>query len=202
MHEILFPQQVAMFWPRVIIPDSSKCIVYIVKYYVCVLLDHHLLSSIDRVLFSMFMENVLVIAEGAAFILCIIANLSTKKARLKAQIPDIKTSLDIVKHLQSRKGTTDPMETRFLLSDQVYAKARIPPTENVNLWLGANVMLEYGIEDAKVLLEKNLEAANKSLSQVEDDLSFIRDQTTTLEVNMARVYNWDVKRRQASQAKS
>lgn len=129
-------------------------------------------------------------------------NLSTKKARLKAQIPDIKTSLDIVKHLQSRKDTTDPMETRFLLSDQVYAKARIPPTENVNLWLGANVMLEYGIEDAKVLLEKNLEAANKSLSQVEDDLSFIRDQTTTLEVNMARVYNWDVKRRQASQAKS
>lgn len=73
MHEILFPQQVAMFWPRVIIPDSSKCIVYIVKYYVCVLLDHHLLSSIDCVLFSMFMENVLVIAEGAAFILCIIA---------------------------------------------------------------------------------------------------------------------------------
>lgn len=68
-----FPQQVAMFWPRVIIPDSSKCIVYIVKYYVCVLLDHHLLSSIDCVLFSMFMENVLVIAEGAAFILCIIA---------------------------------------------------------------------------------------------------------------------------------
>lgn len=45
-------------------------------------------------------------------------------------------------------------------------------------------MLEYGIEDAKVLLEKNLEAANKSLSQVEDDLSFIRDQTTTLEVSI------------------
>lgn len=45
-------------------------------------------------------------------------------------------------------------------------------------------MLEYGIEDAKVLLEKNLEAANKSLSQVDDDLSFIRDQTTTLEVSI------------------
>ena len=45
-------------------------------------------------------------------------------------------------------------------------------------------MLEYGIEDAEVLLEKNLEAANKSLSQVEEDLSFIRDQTTTLEVSI------------------
>ncbi|XP_048769455.1 prefoldin subunit 3-like isoform X2 [Ostrea edulis] len=126
-------------------------------------------------------------------------NLNTKKARLKAQVPDIKTSLDIVKHLQSRKDSSDPMETRFLLSDQVYAKARIPPTDRVNLWLGANIMLEYSIEDAEVLLEKNLEAANKSLSQAEDDLSFIRDQTTTLEVNMARVYNWDVKRRQATQ---
>ncbi|KAK3098878.1 hypothetical protein FSP39_023913 [Pinctada imbricata] len=124
-------------------------------------------------------------------------NLNTKKARLKTQIPDIKTSLDIVRHLKSRKDSTDPLETRFLLSDQVYAKAKIPPTDRVSLWLGANVMLEYSIEDAKVLLEKNLEAASKSLTQVEEDLSFIRDQTTTLEVNMARVYNWDVKRRQA-----
>ena len=33
--------------------------------------------------------------------------------------------------------------------------------------------------------------------QVEEDLLYIRDQMTTLEVNMARVYNWDVKRRQA-----
>lgn len=38
------------------------------------------------------------------------------------------------------QGTTDPMETRFLLSDQVYAKARIPPTENVNLWLGVSML--------------------------------------------------------------
>ena len=48
-------------------------------------------------------------------------------------------------------------------------------------------MLEYTIEDAKVLLEKNLDAASKSLSQVEEDLSFIRDQTTTLEVSILEV---------------
>lgn len=128
------------------------------------------------------------------------SNLYTKKARLKSQIPDLKTSLDIVKHLQSRKDSTDAIETRFLLSDQVYAKAKIPPTDKVCLWLGANVMLEYNLDDAQALLEKNHEAASKSLVQVDDDLSFIRDQTTTLEVNMARVYNWDVKRRQSSQA--
>ncbi|ESP05358.1 hypothetical protein LOTGIDRAFT_202995 [Lottia gigantea] len=129
-------------------------------------------------------------------------NLNTKKSRLKTQIPDIKTSLDIVKHLLERKTNADPLETRFLLSDQVYAKAKIPPTDKVCLWLGANVMLEYNLDDAQKLLEKNLGTAKKTLGQVDDDLSFLRDQTTTLEVNMARVYNWDVKRRQKAPVKS
>ncbi|XP_076445371.1 prefoldin subunit 3-like [Babylonia areolata] len=127
-------------------------------------------------------------------------NLNTKKARLKSQIPDIRTSLDIVKHLQSKKDSEDPLESRFLLSDHLFAKAKIPPTDKVCLWLGANVMLEYTLDDADDLLEKNLGAAIKTLAQVEDDLCFLRDQMTTLEVNMARVYNWDVKRRQAEKA--
>merc|ERR1711976_262094 len=126
-------------------------------------------------------------------------NLSTKKSRLKAQVPDIRTSLDIVKHMKSKKESSDPLKTHFQLSDNLYVKAKVPPTDKVFLWLGANVMLEYNLEDADQLLQKNLDAATSSLSQVEEDLSFIRDQTTTVEVNMARVYNWDVKRRQAAQ---
>ncbi|KAL4232552.1 Prefoldin subunit 3 [Mactra antiquata] len=127
-------------------------------------------------------------------------NLSTKKARLKGQIPDIKKTLDIIAHLQTKKSSSEAMETRFLLSDQVYAKARVPPTDKVCLWLGANVMLEYNLDDAEALLKKNQEVATKSLKQVEDELSYITEQTTTLEVNMARVYNWDVKRRQGEKS--
>ena len=40
----------------------------------------------------------------------------------------------------------------FSISDQVYAKAKVPVTDTVNLWLGANVMLEYPLEEAKTLL--------------------------------------------------
>ena len=61
-------------------------------------------------------------------------------------------------------------------------------------------MLEYSLEDAEGLLSKNLTAAKDTLATVEKDLGFLRDQTTTVEVNMARVYNWDVKRRQALKA--
>ncbi|XP_012940254.1 prefoldin subunit 3 [Aplysia californica] len=111
-------------------------------------------------------------------------NLNMKKSRLKNQVPDVKSSLDIVKHLRVRKDNTEPFSTRFLLSDNVYAKAVVPPTEKVCLWLGANVMLEYEIEEADEVLAKNLDAAKKSLSQVEDDLLFIRDQMTTLEVSI------------------
>ena len=58
-------------------------------------------------------------------------------------------------------------------------------------------MLEYTIEEAELLLKKNFETANKNLQQIDKDLDFLRDQITTTEVNMARVYNWDVKRRQS-----
>lgn len=95
----------------------------------------------------------------------------------------------------SLKESTNPMETRFLLADNLYCKASVPPTDKVCLWLGANVMLEYDIDEAQALLEKNLSTATRNLDSLEEDLDFLRDQFTTTEVNMARVYNWDVKRR-------
>ncbi|NP_001134478.1 prefoldin subunit 3 [Salmo salar] len=122
-------------------------------------------------------------------------NLAQKKQRLKSQIPQIKQTLEILRHMQKKKETTEPMETHFLLADNVYCKASVPPTDKVCLWLGANVMLEYDIDEAQSLLEKNLATASRNLDSLEEDLDFLRDQFTTTEVNMARVYNWDVKRR-------
>jgi len=126
-----------------------------------------------------------------------LANFDNKKKRLKGQIPDITTTLESVKHLKSKRDD-GPIETKFLLSDQVYAKAVVPPTSRVCLWLGANTMLEYDIEEAEELLVKNLGDAKSSLEKLEDDMDFLRDQITTTEVNMARVYNWNVKNKKSS----
>lgn len=62
----------------------------------------------------------------------------------------------------------------------------------MSLWLGANVMLEYPITEARDLLQSKLDTAKKTMGQVDEDLEFIRDQITTMEVNIARVYNYDV----------
>lgn len=45
----------------------------------------------------------------------------------------------------------------YLLSDTIWSKAKISKNTNkVALWLGANVMVEYSLDEAKTLLEKNL----------------------------------------------
>lgn len=56
-------------------------------------------------------------------------------------------------------------------------------------------MLSYPLEEAIELLETKLKGAKKSLENFKEDLEFLRDQITTMEVNTARVHNWDVARR-------
>lgn len=56
------------------------------------------------------------------------------------------------------------MGINFLLTDTVYAKGKIPKdVRTVNLWLGANVMVEFTFDEAKNLLKKNLENAQGNL---------------------------------------
>ena len=37
------------------------------------------------------------------------------------------------------QGSSKPLQSRFLLSDQVYCTADVPPTEKVMLWLGVRI---------------------------------------------------------------
>ncbi|KAJ9078760.1 hypothetical protein DSO57_1003224 [Entomophthora muscae] len=95
---------------------------------------------------------------------------------------------------------TDPINVQYELNDTLFAKAKITPSTTVNLWLGANVMLEYTLSEAEELLQSKLNTATNSKSNAEEDLEFLRDQITTMEVNTARIYNWDVKMRRISKA--
>ncbi|KAL9003770.1 MAG: hypothetical protein Q9188_003375 [Gyalolechia gomerana] len=128
-------------------------------------------------------------------------NTQRRAAGLKEKIPDIRKTLDMVQFLQSRKPSSDPIETTFELNETLFARAEIPPTDEVYLWLGANVMLAYPITEAETLLESKLSTAQASLENCEEDLDFLREQITTLEVATARVYNWEVtmKRKEKSE---
>ncbi|KAH7401461.1 Prefoldin subunit-domain-containing protein [Pyrenochaeta sp. MPI-SDFR-AT-0127] len=122
-------------------------------------------------------------------------NTQRRAAGLKDKIPDIQKTLETVRFLKARKSGAEPLETTFELNDTLYAKAEVPPTDEVYLWLGANVMLAYPIPEAEELLSSKLSTAKNSLGTCEEDLDFLREQITTLEVAFARVYNWDVAQR-------
>ncbi|XP_057431480.1 prefoldin subunit 3 [Lotus japonicus] len=121
---------------------------------------------------------------------------------LQAKIPDIEKCLDVVGTLQAKKGTGEELITDFEVSEGIYSRARIDETDSVCLWLGANVMLEYSLEEATSLLHKNLDNAKASLEVLVADLLFLRDQVTITQVTIARVYNWDVHNRRLQQVAS
>jgi prefoldin subunit 5 len=121
------------------------------------------------------------------------AQLQRSKQVLRAKLPDITNALEMVEYLQT---ASDEMVIDFQLSDCVWTKAQVPRTETVALWLGANVMLEYPHEEARELLSRNLSNAHQALESTDEDLKFLKEQITTCEVNLSRVYNYTVVARQ------
>lgn len=156
-------------------------------------------------------------------------NVDRRAAGLREKLPEMKNTYDTVRFLQTKRklalqkkqdgGEEDDLdeeldesehnpqelETTFSLQDTLYAKALIKPAEvdEVYLWLGANVMAAYPLDEAQELLQGKLETAKKSLKAADEDLEFLRVQITTLEVAIARVHNWDVgeKRRLRAEGK-
>lgn len=103
----------------------------------------------------------------------------------------------MVNMLKDKNAKSEEMETNFLISDNVWAKAKLPnDTGKVGLWLGANVMVEYNFDEALKLLGKNQHNAETRIKSTEEDLSFLKDQITTTEVNIARIYNQTVANKQ------
>lgn len=81
-------------------------------------------------------------------------NQQRRAAGLRDKVPDIQKTLDTVRFLKTRKVClrmprifgvdvdshpqpgSDPIEATFELNDTLYAKANVPPTKEVYVWLG------------------------------------------------------------------
>ena len=88
---------------------------------------------------------------------------------MKLKLPDIKKALEMVIFLKERAKLekTPPINTKFALSENVWANASIKnDTGKVCLWLGAETMVEYPYDDAVELLKKNLSNAEKYVESV------------------------------------
>lgn len=68
-------------------------------------------------------------------------------------------------------------------------------TTHFRNYSSANVMVEYSYEEALEFLGSKEKSAKKQLKEMTEDLAFVRNQIITCEVNISRVYNWDVRKR-------
>mmetsp|Transcript_152 Transcript_152/g.318 ORF Transcript_152/g.318 Transcript_152/m.318 type:complete len:194 (-) Transcript_152:252-833(-) len=93
--------------------------------------------------------------------------LSQKSATFREKLPEIEKSIALVRHLKKKKEDGGSVVTRYNLADTIYAKAEVDCSQGiVNLWLGANVMLEYTYDEALTLLTSKEILAKKEFKEV------------------------------------
>lgn len=95
---------------------------------------------------------------------------------------------------------SDRLEVHFEVADTLYAKAQVDPGDKVSLWLGADVMVDFTHGEALSLLRDKLTEAKQSLQRCTNEAEFVREQITTMEVNISRVYNHGVMSRRQTVA--
>lgn len=111
----------------------------------------------------------------------------TQKKALAAKLPDIEEALESIQFLKTR-NEQNTIKTRFVLSENIIAKAEVAPTTSVFLWLGvrtfllvngepmlfvciiyvnqANTLLEYPLDEAVEMLQKNKSNAEVTINEL------------------------------------
>lgn len=62
-------------------------------------------------------------------------------------------------------------------------------------------MVEYELDEAKEMLETNLEKCQNSLQELHEEWKKIKDCKTTMEVSIARCYNFAVEKQKEIKAR-
>lgn len=115
--------------------------------------------------------------------------LKNKRLRLSSYMVDLQKSIEAINSLSMAS------KIRYEIGDTLYANATLSTQDkSIGLWLGAGIMLDFEREDGINFLLEKMEERKKEMQHCEHDLSFIRKQITTMEVNISRLYNEFVKR--------
>lgn len=95
--------------------------------------------------------------------------------------------------------TKESLSLRFQLVESVSGYATVSKPQSVNVWLGANCMVQFSLEECEAFVKEKLEKCKHNLSVTKSDLFFLKEQITTMEVSIARIYNYQVKLRKQKQ---
>ena len=114
------------------------------------------------------------------------AELQQQRIRLSTQLPDVRRSLEAVETLVEKRERGDERGTtvKYQLTEGTFQEASGGAGERLSV-VGANVMLEYPLDEAKELLETNVKACESGLEANARDLAVLKDKVTVMEVRAA-----------------
>jgi prefoldin subunit 5 len=116
------------------------------------------------------------------------------KAVYKSKLPVIEQTLDLMKTLQKKKESDEEVVTHYSLCDTLYSTAQVDTSESkICLWVGASTMVEYDYEEGLELLGNQLSQSHEKINELNEDLEHLRSNSIIVEVNMARLFNHNVK---------
>ena len=116
------------------------------------------------------------------------------KGVYKSKLPVIEQTIDLIKTLQKKKEQDEEVISHYSLCDTLYSKAQVDTSESkICLWVGASTMVEYTYEEGLELLGHQLTQSHEKINELNEDLEHLRSNSIIVEVNMARLFNHNVK---------
>ncbi|GMM43141.1 hypothetical protein FOG51_01608 [Hanseniaspora uvarum] len=138
-------------------------------------------------------------------------NLQKYEYMLKSKDQQLKSITDITKDIKTNSKVIDTLiaqnaddsddedgefqDIQYELEDGLFAFASIPKkstTNTVSLWLGSGILMEFTYEEAQQILSEKSAVYTNKINEIMEDIEFLREQITTLQVNMSKVYNYSI----------
>lgn len=123
------------------------------------------------------------------------------KGVYKSKLPVIEQTIDLIKTLQKKKEEDEEVVAHYSLCDTLYSTAQVDTSESkICLWVGASTMVEYTYEEGLELLSNQLTQSHEKINELNEDLEHLRSNSIIVEVNMARLFNHNVKMKKLQNA--
>ena len=96
-------------------------------------------------------------------------------------------------HFNPIANQNDSFTVWYKLTPHLLTQARVRHDKRVLVNLGANVFVDFTLEELPQLLEQQLAMVEKSTKVLEEQMAVVNDQILTIKGNMAKVHRWKLK---------
>ncbi|MCS7140446.1 MAG: prefoldin subunit alpha [Candidatus Nezhaarchaeota archaeon] len=101
-----------------------------------------------------------------------------------AAITEMESTIQAIDELSK---ITEEVETFFMLGTNAYARGKIIDTKKILVNIGANVLVEKSLEDAKKFFESRIDSLRRVIAETQQQLASIASRLSKLEPELRKI---------------